>query len=99
MHLIGGQAQTGLHQIVSFADELHVSGLDAIVDHLDIMARAILAHPVAARGAILDLGGDLLKDLLNVRPGSGRAPRHDAGAVARALLAAGNTCADIEQAF
>ena len=37
------------HQVVGLADELHVSVLDAVVDHLDEVAGAVLANPVAAR--------------------------------------------------
>ena len=63
------------------------------------MAGAVFAHPIAAGRAVLDLGGDLLEDVLYVRPGRGRAARHDARAVAGAFLAAGHAGADVEQAL
>ena len=69
MHLVGAQAEAGLHEVVGFADELHVAVFDAVVDHFDVMAGAVLAHPIAAGGAVLDLGGDRLEDVLDVRPG------------------------------
>ncbi len=34
--------------VVGFADELHVAVLDAVVDHLHVVAGAAFAHPVAA---------------------------------------------------
>jgi len=41
-------AQGILHQVVGLANELHVAVLNAVVHHLDKMAGAVLAHPVAA---------------------------------------------------
>ena len=99
VHLVGAQAQAGLHQVVGLADELHVAVFDAVVDHLHVMARAVFAHPIAAGRAVLDLGGDLLEDVLHVRPGGGRAAGHDARAAAGAFFAAGNAGADVEQAL
>ena len=46
-----------------------------------------------ARGAV-DVGGDRLQDRAQGLPAFRRAARHDGRAVERALLAAGNTCAD-----
>ena len=99
MHLVGAHAQAGLHQVIGFADELHVAVLDAVVDHLHVVARAVFAHPIAAGRPVIDLGSDLLEDVFHVRPGSGRAAGHDAGAAPGAFLAAGNAGADIEQAL
>ena len=48
VHLVGGQAQAVLHQVVGLADELHVAVFDAVVDHLHVMAGAVFAHPIAA---------------------------------------------------
>ena len=61
-------------QVVGLADELHVAVFDAVVDHLDVVARPLGPDPVAAGGAVGDLGGDRLEDRLDVRPGSGLPP-------------------------
>jgi hypothetical protein len=50
-----------LHQLVGLADQLHVAVLDAVVDHLDEVAGAVLADPVAAGLAVVGLGGDAWK--------------------------------------
>ena len=65
-------------QLVGLADELHVAVLDAVVDHLHVVAGAVLADPVAAGRAVVDLGGDGLEDRLHVRPCRGLAAGHDA---------------------
>jgi hypothetical protein len=88
-----------LQQVVGFADQLHVAVLDAVVDHLDVVACAVFAHPVAAGCSVFDLGGDGLEDLLHVRPRGGIAAGHDGGAEARAFFAAGDAGADEENAF
>ena len=49
-----------LHEVVCLADELHVSVLDPVVDHLDEVAAAVLPHPVAA-GLRADLRADSLQ--------------------------------------
>src|SRR5690606_41424482 len=54
-------AQDGAEQVVRLRDELHVGVLDAVVDHLHEVARAIGTDVGAARGAV-DLGGDGLQD-------------------------------------
>ena len=84
-------------KLIRLADQLHVAVFDAVVDHFDVMARAIFAHPIAARRAVLDLGGDALENILDVRPRGRRAAGHDGRAVARAFLAAGNAGADEQQ--
>ena len=99
VHFVGGHAEAGLHQVVGFADELHVAVFDAVVDHLDVMAGAVFADPIAAGRAVLDFGGDALENILHVRPRGGRAAGHDARAMARAFFAAGNAGADVEQAL
>jgi len=57
------EVEAALEDVVGLGDELHVAVLDAVVDHLDVVAGAGLADPVAAGlvavGA-LDLGGGLL---------------------------------------
>ena len=88
-----------MEQVVGLADELHVAVLDAVVHHLDVVARAILADPVAAGRAVFDLGGDGLEDLLHVRPRCRISAGHDGRAAARAFFAAGNAGTDEENAF
>ena len=97
LHLGGGHAQAVFHQLIGLADQLHVAVFDAVVDHFDVMARAVFAHPIATRRAVLDLGGDALENILDVRPGRRRAAGHDGRAVPRAFLAAGNAGADEQQ--
>ena len=60
------------------------------------MPCAVLADPVAARRAVLDLRADGLENGLHIRPRGRTAARHHAGSFQRALLAAGYTGADIE---
>ncbi len=88
---------TRLQQVVGLADELHVAVLDAVVDHLDVMAGPLGADPVAARRAVGRLGGDGLEDRLDVRPGRGVAAGHDRRAEQRPFLAAGDARADEQQ--
>ena len=42
-------------------NNLHVAVLDSIVDHLDEVAGAILADPIATGLAVVNLGTDSLK--------------------------------------
>ena len=65
--------------------------------HLDIVAGAVVADPVAARRAVIDLGRDGLENVLHVRPGVGMAARHDRWPASRALFAAGDAGADEQQ--
>ncbi len=97
LHFSRAHAQTLLEQVVGLADQLHVPVLDAVMDHFDIVAGPVLAHPIAARRPILHLGRDGLENVLHVRPGLLRAAGHDGGAVARPLLAARNARADEQQ--
>ena len=99
VQFVGGEAEAVLQQVVGFADELHVAVLDAVVDHLDVVAGAVFADPVAAGRSVFDLGGDGLEDGLHVRPGGGIAAGHDGGAAARAFFAAGDAGADEENAL
>ena len=48
MHFVGGHAEALLHQVVGFADQLHVAVLDAVVHHFDVVAGTVVANPVAA---------------------------------------------------
>ena len=78
---------------VGLADQLHVAVLDAVVDHLDVMAGAVRAH-VAAAGFAIDLGGDLAEDRRDNFPRFARTARHERRTFERAFFAAGNAAAD-----
>ena len=93
------EAEAVLEELVGLADELHVAILDAVVHHLDVVARAALADPVAAGSTVFDLCGDGLEDGLDCGPSRWIAAGHDGGAEARALFAAGYAGADVVQAL
>ena len=82
------QSQARAQQMIRLADELHIAVLDAVVNHLDVMARAVFADPIAARRAVFHLGGDGLKDFLDVGPRRGVSAWHDRRPEARSLFAA-----------
>ena len=83
-------------EVVGLRDQLHVGVLDAVVDHLHVVAGAVGADVRAARLAV-HLGGDRGEDLLDVGVGLARPARHDRGAIERALLTAGDARADEAQ--
>merc|ERR1719435_797027 len=91
-------AECVLHEVISLANELHVSVLDAVVDHLDEVTTAALAHPVAA-GILPDLGADGLEDGLDGGPGPRVAAGHQTRPVPRSLLSSGHTRAHEEDAL
>lgn len=63
------------------------------MDHLDVVASAFIANPVAARLTVA-LGGDALEDILDQRPGGLVASRHQARPIPSSLLATGHTGPD-----
>ena len=77
----------------SLANKLHVTVLDTVVNHLDVVSSTLVADPFTASFAVA-LGGDALEDVLDVRPGLLVASGHHRGAVAGTLLTTGNTGAD-----
>ncbi len=81
---------TVAQQVVGLGDQLHVGVLDAVVDHLHVVARAVRADVGAARRAVDDrrdrlerLPHDLVVDLA-------LAAGHDARALQRAFLTPGH---------
>ena len=96
VHLVVGHAEAAFHQVVDFADQLHVAVLDAVVDHLHEMTGTVLANPIATRIAVGRLGADRLEDRLDRFPRRRAATRHERRTVERAFLAAGNAGADVE---
>ena len=99
MHFRGAHAQHIAHQLIRLADELHIAIFNAIVHHLHKVARAVLAHPIAAGRTVFHLGADGLEDGLHIGPRLRRTAGHHAGALERAFLAAGNAGADVIQAL
>jgi hypothetical protein len=69
VQFLTGKAQQITEDSVSFADELHVSVFDAVMDHFDIVARTIRSHISATRFSV-DLGGDLLANGCHNLPGA-----------------------------
>ena len=76
------------------ANQLHVTVLNTVVNHLDKVAGTLVTDPVAAGLAVVALGGNALEDVLDVRPGGLVATGHQRGAVAGTLLTTGDTAAD-----
>ena len=76
-------------QVVRLRDELDVGVLDAVVHHLDVVARPVRPDVHAARRAV-DVGRDRGEHLLDLGVGRGVAAGHDARPVERPLLAAGH---------
>jgi hypothetical protein len=75
------------------ADQLHVTVLDTVVDHLDVVAGTLVTDPLAA-GLAVRLGRDGLEDVFDVRPRLLVSTRHDARTVASTLLSSGHTSTD-----
>ena len=84
--------------MVGLTNELHVSVLNAVMNHLDKVATASLPHPVAA-GILPGLGADGLKDGLDGGPGPGITARHQTRPVPGALLSPGHSGANIQDAL
>ena len=54
-NLVDAHAKTVQHDLVGLADELHITVLNSVVNHLDEMAGTVLADPIAA-GLSVDFG-------------------------------------------
>ena len=80
-------------QVVGFGDQLDVRVLDAVMDHLHVMAGAARSDVGAARVAI-HVGADFCQHGLDLLIGVAGAARHDAGPEQRTFLAAGHACTD-----
>lgn len=63
------------------------------MNHLDVVTSTFVTDPLAA-GLVVALGRDALENVLDVRPGSFVATRHNGGAVAGTLLTTGDTGTD-----
>ena len=91
--LRGRHADAMPEQVVRLGDELHVGVLDAVVHHLDEVAGPVRADVRAARGAV-HVRADRLEHRAEACVGLLASAGHDARAVERALLAAGDAHAD-----
>jgi hypothetical protein len=74
-------------------DELHVTVLNTVVNHLDVVTSTVVTNPLTA-GLAVRLGGDVLEDVLDVRPGLLVTTGHDGGTVAGTLLTTRDTGTD-----
>ena len=91
--LRGRHADAVPEQVVRLGDELHVGVLDAVVHHLDEVAGPVRADVRAAGGAV-HVRADRLEHRAEACVGLLASAGHDARAVQRALLAAGDAHAD-----
>lgn len=89
-------AQTSLEDVVGLGDQLHVSVLDTVVDHLDVVSRTALTDPVAT-GLTERLGGSLLEDLLDRGPSGGGTTGHQRRTVSSTLFTTGDTGTDEQE--
>ena len=69
------------------------------MNHFHIVAGTVASHPIATRAAVFYFGSNGLEEVFDVGPSIGVATGHDARAFERALLAAGDTSAHVEQTF
>lgn len=90
------ELKTSLEDVVGLSDQLHVSVLDTVVDHLNVVAGTGLTNPVTAR-LTLGLSSGLLEDLLNVGPGGIRTTGHKRRTVSGTLLTTRDTRADKQE--
>ena len=107
--LLVAETETTLHDVVGFADQLHVTVLDTVVNHLDVVTSTLITDPLAA-GFAVGLGGDGLENVLlhcqtcsalilrmsylDVWPGLLVTTRHDGRTVAGTLLTTRDTGTD-----
>ncbi len=92
------QPQAAVQDIVGFGDELHVAILDAVMHHLDVVTGTARPHVSHAR-LVIDLGADGLENGFDQFPGFGLAAGHDGRTPQRALFAAADAGADVDDAF
>lgn len=84
--------------MTDLANELHITILDTVVNHLDVVTGTLVTDPVAA-WLVVALGRDALEDVLDWGPGSLVTTGHHGGTIAGTLLATGNTGADKVEAL
>ena len=79
--------------LTNLSDQLHVTVLDTVVDHLDVVSGTLVTDPLAA-GLAIALGGDALENILDVWPGLLVTTGHDGWAVSGTLLTTRDTGTD-----
>jgi hypothetical protein len=89
-NLLVGETKTTLKDIIGLTDQLHVTILNTVVDHLDVVTGTLVTDPVAA-GLTVALGGNALEDVLDVGPGGLVTTGHEGGTVTGTLLTTGDT--------
>ena len=72
-------------------DQLHVTVLNTVVNHLDEVTSTLVTNPVTAGLAVVTLGGNGLEDVLDVGPGLLVTTGHERGTVAGTLLTTRDT--------
>lgn len=74
--LLVSKAGTSLEQVVRLANELHVTILNTVVDHLDVVAGTSGSDPVAT-GLTVSLSGNVLENGLDMGPSLRGTTRHE----------------------
>jgi hypothetical protein len=97
--LVVAQTKEVLEQLVSLSDELHISVLNTVVNHLNEVPSTLLTDPVTAWYAIVHLSGNGLEDRLNMGPGIGVTTGHDRRTPKGTLLTSRDTSADKEDSL
>jgi hypothetical protein len=75
------------------ADQLHVTVLDSVVHHLDVVASALVTDPLTARFAV-GFGRNALENVLDVGPGLLVTTGHDGRTITGTLLTSRDTGTD-----
>ena len=86
----GGKA----HQLVAFTNQLDISVLDAVVDHLDVVPGAVRSHVGTAGGPVMGFGGDIFQQPLQIAVGFRVSSRHQSRSLQGSLLPAGDSHAE-----
>ncbi len=91
--LFRAYVQHVFQQVVGFADQLHVTILNAVMNHLHVVASAVRSD-VCAASVVADFSGNRCQNRLNQLVRGFLTARHDGRAFQRAFFAARNARAD-----
>ncbi len=94
-----GERQTAFQHRIGFGNQLHVAILDAVMNHLHIMASAISTDIGDTRLTVFSNRGNLLQNRSNKFIGFFLATRHDGRPFQSSLFTTGNTCTDKVKTF